>query len=42
MDFGAGTGLLSLALGEQAGEVTAVDTSAEMIKVLGEEARRGR
>jgi ubiquinone/menaquinone biosynthesis C-methylase UbiE len=36
MDFGAGTGLLSLALAEHAAEVTAVDTSAEMIKVLGE------
>jgi len=36
MDFGAGTGLLSLALAGGAGEVVAVDTSEGMIKVLGE------
>lgn len=36
MDFGAGTGLVSLGLLPLVGEVTAVDASGEMLRVLGE------
>ena len=36
MDFGAGTGLVSLGLLPFVGEVTAVDASGEMLRVLGE------
>ncbi|HPQ54807.1 MAG TPA: class I SAM-dependent methyltransferase [Spirochaetota bacterium] len=34
LDFGAGTGLLSVAASVYAGEVTAMDTSGEMLSVL--------
>ena len=36
MDFGAGTGLVSLGLLPDVGEVTAVEASVEMLRVLGE------
>lgn len=36
LDFGAGTGLLTLALLPYVGRITAVDASGEMLKVLGE------
>lgn len=39
MDFGAGTGLVALGLVPFVGEVTAVDASAEMLRVLGEKAK---
>jgi len=39
MDFGAGTGLVSLGLLPEVAEVTAVDASGEMLRVLGEKAR---
>ncbi len=39
MDFGAGTGLVTLGLLREVGEVTAVDSSAEMLRVLGEKVR---
>jgi 2-polyprenyl-3-methyl-5-hydroxy-6-metoxy-1,4-benzoquinol methylase len=35
MDFGAGTGLVSLGLLPEVGEVTAVEASGEMLRVLG-------
>jgi tRNA (cmo5U34)-methyltransferase len=39
MDFGSGTGLLTLALQPDLAHVLAVDTSAEMLKVLAEKAQ---
>ena len=36
LDFGAGTGLLSTAIAPQVAQVTALDTSAEMLQVLNE------
>ncbi len=39
MDFGAGTGLVSLGLLAEVGEVTAVDASGEMLRVLGEKVK---
>jgi len=39
MDFGAGTGLVSLGLLSEVGEVTAVDSSGEMLRVLGEKVK---
>ena len=36
LEFGAGTGLLSLALKDHFSEITLMDSSAEMIKVAGE------
>ncbi|WP_072326182.1 class I SAM-dependent methyltransferase [Marinospirillum alkaliphilum] len=36
LDFGAGTGLLSLPLAQQVAQVTALDTSAAMLAVLAE------
>lgn len=41
LDFGAGTGLVTLAMSEHASEVTALDTSAEMLRVLGEKLAAG-
>ncbi len=41
LDFGAGTGLLALALSEVATAVTALDTSGEMLHVLGEKLAAG-
>ncbi len=38
LDFGAGTGLISLGLYDDVGEITAVDASAGMLRVLGEKA----
>ncbi len=39
MDFGAGTGLVSLGLLPDVGEVTAVEASGEMLRVLGEKVK---
>ena len=39
MDFGAGTGLVSLGLLPDVGEVTAVEASCEMLRVLGEKVK---
>lgn len=39
MDFGAGTGLVTLSLLPYVGSITAVDTSGEMLRVLGEKLR---
>jgi ubiquinone/menaquinone biosynthesis C-methylase UbiE len=39
LDFGAGTGLVTLALLASVGRVTAVDTSGEMLRVLAEKLR---
>lgn len=39
MDFGAGTGLVSLGLLPKVGEVTAVDASGEMLRVFSEKAK---
>ena len=39
MDFGAGTGLVSLGLLPDVGEVTAVDASGAMLSVLGEKVK---
>jgi ubiquinone/menaquinone biosynthesis C-methylase UbiE len=39
MDFGAGTGLVSLGILPEVGEVTAVDASGEMLRVLGEKVK---
>ena len=39
MDFGAGTGLVALGLLPDVGEVTAVDASGEMLRVLGEKVK---
>ena len=39
MDFGAGTGLVSIGLLPEVGEVTAVDASGEMLRVLGEKVK---
>lgn len=39
LDFGAGTGLLSVAAGSRTGEVTAMDTSAKMLAVLDDKLR---
>lgn len=36
MDFGAGTGLVTLGLLDDVGEITAVDASAGMLRVLAE------
>lgn len=36
LDYGCGTGLVTLALHEQVGEIVAVDSSAGMLAVLGE------
>ncbi|HPA71780.1 MAG TPA: class I SAM-dependent methyltransferase [Spirochaetota bacterium] len=41
LDFGAGTGLLTLAISDVAAEVTALDTSGEMLRVLGEKLAAG-
>lgn len=42
MDFGAGTGLVTLGLLPRVASVTAVDASAEMLRVLDEKLRAGR
>jgi len=39
MDFGAGTGLISLGLLPDVADVTAVETSEEMVRVLGEKVK---
>jgi len=39
MDFGAGTGLISLGLLPEVAEVTAVEASGEMLRVLGEKVK---
>lgn len=39
LDFGAGTGLVALGLLPEVAEVTAVDASAEMVRVLAEKAQ---
>jgi 2-polyprenyl-3-methyl-5-hydroxy-6-metoxy-1,4-benzoquinol methylase len=39
MDFGAGTGLVSVGLLPEVGEVTAVDASGEMLRALGEKVK---
>jgi ubiquinone/menaquinone biosynthesis C-methylase UbiE len=39
MDFGAGTGLISLGLLPEVAEVTAVEVSGEMLRVLGEKVK---
>lgn len=39
MDFGAGTGLVSLGLLPYVGEVTAVEASGEMLRMLGEKVK---
>ena len=39
MDFGAGTGLVALGLLPEVGEITAVDASGEMLRVLSEKVK---